>query len=933
VFRALRRLLRLQRNHAGLLLFLRYRLRSRSGRAVVSGGPAFRAEEDWVHITLPTGARVDGSFVVRTAGLPANTLRRLRFEESFALADRLARDRAWLRTEGSSLADALHVIIGVTGHADRPGLVGLRRALHRVRPPSGREWNERIGAALPAELAGRVREWIVTLRAAQRMTAALPDVLVAELATKDVELRAVAGQPQFQRALAHASPTLSGELSKWLAGQRRPQRQSLIRLAKYVARAVAKTSPLSTFTVSGLGTWAEAGDDTQREKPDLAMVGVSELDGGLLHQLTRLLRSDPQLSAALPVRVNPSATLYDDRVMFVGATVREPVVTVSAAPVIRETLRILGDRTVAAADLVAELTAEGAADAEAPRVERFVDGLVDAGLLERQVPLTDLAPDPLGDLADWLARDARGESGTDLAAAATGVRTLLQDNVSVEDVDANRARLGELNRASGELAGLAGLDSSQVREQYQFRDNAVYRETAVEQISHWRTALSDLDVVRRWMGAFDLALPLRLALGTYCAERFGPGSEIPFLLLHRAIHEERARDDRAERTPAAEAIASMADNALLMMPSELAESRLPRIRELARIRREAGEAMRNQEPDNGVIRVDGRAVADLVARWPQWVTPPGSLGCYVQVIPDPEAVRLVLNVAQTGYGRGHSRVRHFIAQAGGIAPPDGSWSVPAGEPVLAEVRGAFASSANRRPPSLPYEIDYPDVVSDRPAAERIRLGELVVVHDPRTDLVRLVSKRLGAEVRPVHLGMMSDVLLPPAARLLTYTFGAANYLHTTALSMLSPIVESVPAQQVVVRPRVEVGRVVLQRARWVAAADAVPRRDKGEADAGYWVRLTGWLRANGIPPRSFVQMRNDEGSQAGNLFARGFDKSRKPVYVDFANWYLVAVFERMLARTGGVVVFAEALPDPEDADSYVTEYLVELSEPEHRDAG
>jgi hypothetical protein len=113
----------------------------------------------------------------------------------------------------------------------------------------------------------------------------------------------------------------------------------------------------------------------------------------------------------------------------------------------------------------------------------------------------------------------------------------------------------------------------------------------------------------------------------------------------------------------------------------------------------------------------------------------------------------------------------------------------------------------------------------------------------------------------------------------------------------------------------------------------VPRRDKGEADAGYGVRLTGWLRANGIPLRCFVQMRNDEGSQAGNLFARGFDKSRKPVYVDFANWYLVAVFERMLARADGVVMFAEALPAPADADSHVTEYLVELSEPEHRDAG
>ncbi|CAM3351886.1 lantibiotic dehydratase [Kibdelosporangium persicum] len=881
-----------------------------------------------MHITLPTGARVDGSFVVRTAGLPANALRQLRFAESFALVDRLAGDRAWLHAEGNALADELHAIIGTAGDADRPRLVGLRRALHRVRPPSGREWNEQIVAALPADVVDRVREWIVTLRTVQRVATALPDVFVAELAAKDLELRAVAARPQFQRALAHASPALSGELSKWLSGRRRPQRQSLIRLAKYVARAVAKTSPLSTFTVSGLGTWSEADDDT-RQKPEGAVVGVTELDGGLLHLLTRGLRNDPRLSAAMPVRANPSITLHDDRVMFVGTTAREPVVSVPAAPVIRETLRILGDRTVPAADLVAELTEESA---ETPRVERFVDGLVDAGLLERLVPLPDLAPDPLGDLAAWLSRG--GEPGTELAAAATGVRTLMGEAISVEDVDGNQARLSELHRAVGELAGLAGLDSPQTRERYQFRDNAVYRGTVVvEPISRWRTALSDLDVVRRWTGAFDVAMPWRLALGTYCGERFGPGSEIPFLLLHRAIHEERTRGEGAERTLAAEAVASMAANALVMLPTELVKSPLPRLRELVAIRREAGEAMRGHDPDDGVIRVDGGAVAELVARWPEWVMPPGSLGCYVQAIPDGEAVRLVLNVAQTGYGRGRSRVRQIITQAGEVAPPDGSWLSPGGEPVLAEVRGAFASSANRRPPSLPYEIDYPGVVSDRPSAERIRLGELVVVHDPRTDLVRLVWKRRGVQVRPVHLGMMSDVMLPPAARLLTYTFGAAHYLHTTALSMLSPIVESVGERQVVARPRVEVGRVVLQRARWVAREDAVPRRDKGETDANYWVRVTGWLRTNGIPLRCFVQMRTDEGPRAGNPFSWGFSKSRKPVYVDFANWYLVAVFERMLAGAGNVVVFAEALPDPEEAESHVTEYLVELSEPEHRDAG
>ncbi|GAB3896394.1 hypothetical protein GCM10029964_077670 [Kibdelosporangium lantanae] len=214
---------------------------------------------------------VENSFVLRVAGLPADSLRRLRFI-AFDLADELARSRTWLHTEGSALADALHAVIGAA-RSSKPALVGLRRALHRVRSPGARGWNAETAALVPTDTADRIRAWVEVLHRCQRMTAELPDVLAAEWVAKEAVLKDIAAHPHFRRALAYASPALSTELTKWLAGKR-PRRQSLIRLAKYVARATAKTSPLSTFTLSGPGTWTTGTPSTLHD-----VVGMAELDG------------------------------------------------------------------------------------------------------------------------------------------------------------------------------------------------------------------------------------------------------------------------------------------------------------------------------------------------------------------------------------------------------------------------------------------------------------------------------------------------------------------------------------------------------------------------------------------------------------------------------------------------------------------------------
>jgi len=94
-----------------------------------------------VDLVLPGGTTVSAPVIVRTAGVPAEVLARLRCARSYALARAVDRRHAWLRANGEALSDKLHAVIGGAPGAAKPALVGLRRAVFQVRRPTGREWN------------------------------------------------------------------------------------------------------------------------------------------------------------------------------------------------------------------------------------------------------------------------------------------------------------------------------------------------------------------------------------------------------------------------------------------------------------------------------------------------------------------------------------------------------------------------------------------------------------------------------------------------------------------------------------------------------------------------------------------------------------------------------------------------------------------------
>lgn len=124
---------------------------------------------------------------------------------------------------------------------------------------------------------------------------------------------------------------------------------------------------------------------------------------------------------------------------------------------------------------------------------------------------------------------------------------------------------------------------------------------------------------------------------------------------------------------------------------------------------------------------------------------------------------------------------------------------------------------------------------------------------------------------------------------------------------------------------------MLTRAAWSLPAEQLPLRGKGESDAAHLLRVARWRDQHGIPRQCFVRVITPAGGAGQD---RSLGKARKPLYLDFTNWFVLTAFERSIAQReslDAVVVFEEVLPNLADAPRYgehgqrVTEYIFELS--------
>lgn len=875
------------------------------------------------------------AFGVRVAGVSVECLESLRCVKASADIEQIVALDEWVESEAVGLADVLYQAIGSLGRPElKPRLVGLRREVISGRRPSSLE---RIRAAIPDEIAQRVERFARRQRERDALCARLPEQLQSDVENAAAALRETVSQPNILLGLVYSNAAVFEDARRWLAKPgSRPVDKKAVRLAKYVSRAAAKTSPLTLFTSSGLGTWRDGGAVLVLRRPEPS--SVLELGLETLVRLIGDLAARPVVASRMLVRVNPTVALDGDVVRFVALGNVGSARALRLSPALGAILRALEvGCTLAAFRSALESKLPDAA--QAARAMEFVDRLLRVGVLELHLPIPDQDLEARTLLA-WL-----DEHGSEFAedAAVAAVRASLRRLVGHLDgysrLTSPEARLLCRERLEAEVAQLTTVrrepEATHGASAPVFFENSVVPgESLTADRSQWAAALEDLGAVARFAELFDPGLPAQLLLRRFVLERYGEGAKIPFLRFYAAYEAEvRGKHRPLSATVPAEELSSVRAMWRAFSSEALQEMEASPSAELAslgRLRRQAFALLRTAPEQHAqVLQIPASTLLQATAGCPGLSSPgDGSLACYVQPCLVDGRTRFVMNTVRFGLGTGRTRIQRLVRKTfGEVALPIEQPAEPRSldGPIYMEVESAFGSALNQRDAGAEHVLSYPGTVSARPAEDRISLGELCVVHEPSTGRVRL--EKSGRTVLPVHLGLLATALMPQVVQFLVCTFSRASYYFTPlmlapldAFSRRAEVGMSSEGARIRSWPRVDVGCVTIRRAGWWVPPQHVPRRT-AEKDAAYLLKLARWRRELKIPERCFIRGFRGSwfaGSESGASTAEGMDevllspwlsKERKPMYIDFASWHLVEVFERMFTGEEVHLMIEEVLPD------------------------
>ncbi len=866
---------------------------------------------------------------IRVAALPVLALEDMRCEKSWAAIAEVRRLDWRLRAGGPVICDELYEIIGRSASASRPALVALRRAVFNRRRLSPRLWNAEMRAELPPRVASRIDEWQRACMDRESLLGSLPALMAGETAEAAENLRKSVAEPAFRFGLVQGSPALFAELAKWLdaPGARPVARQTLLRLAKYLARVVAKTSPYSTFTLSGLVRWRPAGTSAIRTADGFSWTSVAELNVWMASRIVTGISKRPG-APELPLRVNPSLVTDHSTVRFLGGGLPAALMTVRRSAGLDECLRIVTQNPGITVSGLSQRLRELAPDFGDKEVGEFISRVVEIGVLEILSPFPDQSEDHLGELASWLA----ASSVPAIASLATEVRALRADLRGYPLISAAPERLSAHQRIGARLEQLIKAAEPAVADPVPgknlFHENAVLTEPPAECGGRcWAPVLADLSALRGVFAALDPCLPARRALARVFAAEYGEGGRARWLDFYQKVGKlTRAGAGAAVAGVDGAVLSKLAAGPLATDPRTWAQ--LPFAAEQSAMRAALTALALARGEQTGTVTLTMDEMTGLVSDPEAAAVLTDPVTYYVQLTDAGDPPSVVLNTITAGRGRGITRTTRLLRMAG-AASPEHDADVPAGAASVIEVEsdGVFASNINLRSPATRYELDYPFTTSARSQRSRIPLRDLEVVHDPATGFLHLVRQGSDRRLRPVHGGLMAEFWLPAPLRHLVETFGPTPTLLHASASVLRPV-DTDPREGGVWRlPRLTAGHVTLSRRSWAFSAAEMPARHKGEGDAAFWLRLADWTAEQGIPERFFLRLVS-YGQEGGHLA----QKNRKPTYIDLAIWHLVALLERGVESGRDLVVITEALPDLGAAPRYgqaahVTELLIEIDGP------
>ncbi|WP_437673951.1 lantibiotic dehydratase [Sorangium sp. So ce131] len=836
----------------------------------------------------------------RVAGLSADVLPALRLAGAAAADEALARAEAELEAAQRAAAERAHAEVG--GCEDRElrrALLDVKRRLFNGKPASlPAAVAQGASEALRGELA-RV-ERLSTARA--EASRAFEEAFAAGWQAASAALRRCLSDEAVARGMLLSSPDLRCAAEHLLArpAGKPPTAAEQIReaaLARYVFRAATRTTPFSSFAAAALLDWHDGDLDLDldldrglaRARPgELTYESRPQIHAGALQAwLTRTL--SPEAAARLPLRLNPlryrdegapPALVFAQAGVAADAPGAAPrlgfgLSSLDLTPGVERVLRLAAGRSEVEA--AAALAAEGHDPAAARRV---LAELVRLGVLERVLPRPGADPSAL----EALARALRG-----IDAAAADRVALLAGHLARYGGAPARERAAVLAAIEREL-GPHGQ-----------------RAALVEDVSVRGLAPGDFPAPPA-----DLAADLEPALALARAS----ASRRTHRLLTEAFLSAYGPAGTCNDVP--RFITSVVTNGALMRALRFSQD------PIAWMAAPLGRAVASAEGDRCALDpalFEARALPATCDRL--------AVSAFVQLAARPGSpdVAVVLNGLQSGRYKYLSR---FLAEGDAAAREARARLAAEGGPRPVEIDAGLGLNFQLHPPltAAAIELPFEAVAEDRPA---VRLSELSLRYDPAASELRVCSLALGCDIEPIHLGFLRDTNLPDPLFVLR---ALSPRIADETVAERADLYNLLDARDLAAgrrlrdhRPRLEVGRLVLERARWAVPAEEIPRKAASERYSSFFRRVAAFRRARGLPERGFARHVASGGGAVAALAA-----SR--MLIDWSSPATLAGLDRLLgpkdAAAPGWLVITELLPEPEAAPlriggrPHVAELVVQL---------
>lgn len=925
------------------------------------------------------GEVVTPRFLLRVAGLPIEMVDSLCLHESVAWAQALLRLEEQLRQERQSVVDALHD--AVRHYADQPvqrALISLKRDVFNMRVPKNKEATA-TALALPELCDTNLSAWLEQLGRRDELLAEGQSLFETEIAQRRESFKEAIREPSFRKGLIIASPSLESDLDHYLKAPatKLNRRLRIVERAAllYLLRTACKTSPFSTLGVVAEGV---IGDDMPRSSlstsyrvADMEKRSFVRLNVAILSRLSNLLLACEEVWRDLPLRLKEDWEIHDDRIRYLRRTVsinesagpqtmdvvKESIFYLPLSPTLRRLLEFLGRHGEGKLGEIAHNLASMDEDADdVPKTEEFLVHLLRLDLLV--VPALRVPFYSRDFLSEYAQQLAALDSEKAQAAAVILRRVEALVNAYAEaPVEERRTIQKQIGREVADCYQMFGAEAEHVPHTLLYEDATLSLPQLGLNAEQWDNRLSSLSQVQDLLPIFDMTVGPRLVMNAFFKIIYGVGQQCPDVLSFAEVFTQDYYDQY--KRAAMRRAQTDADGNL--QPS-INHFNIPEVNILDGLRQEfaeyLGEELARTPAGSREMELSKEALSRIAARVPHNVSRLYSHSFFSQVAETEDGPRLIINRVYSGLTQMFSRfinplengdndglelkLRETLEQ---IQPPGA---------VFAELQGGYDTNLNLHPTVTRYEIVCPGDRSSRPVEEQIPLSDLYIEHDAASDTLRLRSTRLGLEIIPLYLGFLLPGALPQLRQVLI-NFSCPSF----STPYLWVGVQGGPkvGDTIAFYPRIRFDEIILQRGIWKMSPDYLPKRTPMQSDADYFLALTRWREENGIPRRVFVtpdsySPRGAQGkaakeptettetvetqekpvSKVEDTRDKEADQMiRKPMYVDFENFFSLMLLERVITKSSARMVMTEMLPSQEqlwlkhDGGSYVTEFILEMN--------